>query len=346
MVGLSERNLLGRGKQAAVARRASLDRDETFLFYRDPRVLGTRIATAVQLSNRSDGGLGRLTVNRPFFSLATKWAFGVRIEGFDQLDPIYANGERIAALRHIHRLGEIGAARAIARRATSAVRLHVAYRKSDDDVGVEQRRFGFAQLGLTLRRNDFVRMSHVNRFERSEDFNLGDEAGIFVGLSTKALGGEEDPTYFVRLFEQRGLALGLQGFLSALVSWQARHRHHTWENSLANARVRLTQKLAPRRLLLAKADFRYGSNLDPELQVRLGAESGLRGYPVRQFNGDRSLLLSAESRFFIADVAAAQRCTTEWTRINPCGAATRLSRAKPRSSTSAMTGLAILASAI
>ena len=37
------------------------------------------------------------------------------------------------------------------------------------------------------------------------------------------------------------------------------------------------------------------------MQLRLGAETGLRGYPVRQFTGTRSLLLTAEERVFFAD---------------------------------------------
>ncbi|HEX9724189.1 MAG TPA: hypothetical protein VGC53_07885, partial [Vicinamibacteria bacterium] len=43
---------------------------------------------------------------------------------------------------------------------------------------------------------------------------------------------------------------------------------------------------------------------DPETQLSLGAQNGLRGYPVFQFNGDRSLLFNVEKRFFIADEVA------------------------------------------
>jgi hemolysin activation/secretion protein len=92
-----------------------------------------------------------------------------------------------------------------------------------------------------------------------------------------------------------------QGFLYGLASWNARHRDGELQNSIARFRLNWVQKLSRRRVFLAKADFLYGTNLDPEVQLRLGAESGLRGYPVRQFNGDRSLLFSAEGRWFLAD---------------------------------------------
>jgi hemolysin activation/secretion protein len=54
-------------------------------------------------------------------------------------------------------------------------------------------------------------------------------------------------------------------------------------------------------LFVGTAQLLYGSNLNPEIQIRLGAENGLRGYPVRQFVGDRSLRMSLEERFFISD---------------------------------------------
>jgi hemolysin activation/secretion protein len=141
----------------------------------------------------------------------------------------------------------------------------------------------------------------VNRFERTEDINLGNEAAAFVGISTPSLGGEPGDSYFFFLSERRGFALNADGFLLGTTSWQARHRNGELENALARFRLNLVQKISPRRSLLAKADYHHGSNLDPEVQLRLGAESGLRGYPVRQFDGSRSLLLSFEGRWFLAD---------------------------------------------
>ena len=56
-----------------------------------------------------------------------------------------------------------------------------------------------------------------------------------------------------------------------------------------------------RHTFVSSAVFQHASNLDPEVQLLLGAESGLRGYPVRTFTGTRLVLLSAEERWFAAD---------------------------------------------
>jgi hemolysin activation/secretion protein len=300
-IGLTEENLFGRGKLLSAVHDVNLDREETFVFYQDPRLLGSRLALAAYGSSASDGHDVSLGATRPFYSLDTLWSYQARVEDYDRLDPLYEDGERVDRLRHLRTAAELSAARAVHRGATSALRLHLVYQYTDDVVDTETRQFGILRFGVSSVTHSFRKLTHVNRFERTEDVNLGNEASAFAGISTPTLGGEPGTSYFWNLSERRGIPLNDQGFLSGLASWNARHRDGEIENSVARFRLNWVQKLSIRRVVLAKADFHYGTNLDPEVQLRLGAESGLRGYPVRQFNGNRSLLLSAEGRWFLAD---------------------------------------------
>lgn len=300
-VGLSEVNLFGRGKQLAAGYDVNLDREETYVFFRDPRLLGSRVALAAFGSSASDGHNVSLGAARPFYSLDTLWSFQASAEDFDRLDPIYQDGERVEQLRHLRTAFELSGARAVHRTSTSALRLHLVYQFTDDLVETDMRQFGILQLGVSSVTHAFRKYTHVNRFERTEDVNLGNEAWAFAGVSTPALGGEPGTSYFWNLSERRGIPLNDQGFLFGLASWNARHRDGELQNSIARFRLNWVHKLSLRRVVLAKADFLYGTNLDPEVQLRLGAESGLRGYPVRQFNGNRSLLFSAEGRWFLVD---------------------------------------------
>jgi hypothetical protein len=300
-LGASEKNLFGRGMELRALHSSGLDRDETYVLYRDPRLFGSRVGLSTFYSDASDGHHGALSAHRPFYSLDSLWSFHAGFEDFDRLDPLYENGERIEELRHTRELAEFDVARAVKRSDTSALRLHLGYQLSEDDVELDNRKFGIVQVGLTSVVHSFRELTHVNRFERTEDVNLGNEAAAFVGISTPGLGGESGDSYFFFLSERRGFSLNPEGFLLGAASWQARHRNGSIENSIARFRLDLVQKVSPRRILLAKADYHHGSNLDPEVQLRLGAESGLRGYPVRQFNGTRSLLLGFEGRWFVAD---------------------------------------------
>jgi hypothetical protein len=300
-IGAAEGNLFGLGKEIRALHSSGLDRDETYVLYGDPRFLGSRVALTTFYSDASDGHHGSFFARRPFYSLDSRWSFRAGFEDFDRLDPLFQDGERIEELRHSRRHADFEAARAVRRSGASALRLHFGYQFSEDEVELERRKFGVVQVGLTSVQHAFRKVTHVNRFERTEDVNLGNEAAAFFGISSPSLGGEPGNSYFFFLSERHGFALNPGGFLLGAASWQARHRGGGIENGIARFRLDLVQKLSTRRILLAKADFQHGTNLDPEVQVRLGAESGLRGYPVRQFNGSRSLLLTVEGRWFFAD---------------------------------------------
>ncbi len=300
-VGVSEKNLLGRGQRVEVSRRADLDRQETFFALADPRLAGSPLGLSLTYSDRSDGRRGEARLGRPFFSLQDRWSFGARIEGFDQQDPLYSDGERVAELRHVSRAGDLELARTVRRSDQSALRVDVAYRHRDDQVAGDHRRFGILELGLRSVHHDFVSLSHVNRFEAVEDFNLGSDGRISLGLSTPASGGEPGRVLFLKLSQAAGARLGSRGLLWARAAWSGRHRRGRLENGLGELRVDYLNKLAPRRLLLVLLRYRHGTRLDPETQITLGADEGLRGHEVRQWVGDRSLLLSSELRLFVLD---------------------------------------------
>jgi hypothetical protein len=302
--GLTEGNLLGRGKLLQALYSSDLDRDQTVAVYRDPRVLGSRVALTTLFSAASDGHHVSIWALRPFYSLGTEWSFQMGGEDFDRLDPLYEDGERVEQLRHVRELVRFDLARSVRRTTTSAQRLHLGYEWSRDELPTQLRQFGQVRFGLSSVTHSFRKLTHVNRFERTEDVNLGNETSAFFGISAPYLGGKEGTTFLVQLGERIGFPLNEDGFLLGSASWQARDREGAIENSIARARLDLVQKLSLRRVLLAKADFQYGADLDPEVQLRLGAESGLRGYPVRQFNGTRSLLLSVEGRWFLWDEVA------------------------------------------
>lgn len=300
-VGVSEKNFLGGGQQIEVSRRSDLDRDQTMFSFRDARLFGSRIRAAASLSDRSDGRRAEFDLARPFFALSTAWSFRARLEAFDQRDPVYAGAERVADLRHVARWVELEAGRAVRRTGTGALRMHFAYRHRKDEVADDRRRFGIVEAGLSLMEHRFQRLTHVNRFERAEDFNLGHQLSAAAAVSTPTLGGESGTVFFLSVSERKGLDLGPGRFLAGHVAWGGRHRRGRWENAIGEVRLDGLNRLGARGLMLATARYRHGRNLDPEVQLTLGAHNGLRGYPVHQWVGSRSLLLATEARLFVAD---------------------------------------------
>ena len=299
--GVSEKNLLGLGKSVTVSHRTDLDRTADRVLYRDRQLAGSRFTLIASLANLSDGDDEFFLLNRPYFSLEDAWAFSMGAGMFSRRDPLFADGQEIDRLRHRAQWGDLELGRAVRRRPTSALRFHVAYRIREERIGSDRRDFGIAEVGVRSIGHRFTRLRHVNRFERTEDFNLGAESYATVGLSTSALGGGDDRVLSVAAGHSRGVAFRPDHFLVADIGIVGRRESGRWLNALTLTRARYLRKHATRHLLVGRAELQWGHNLDPEVQLLLGAESGLRGYPVRQFAGTRSLLLSAEERWFVAD---------------------------------------------
>jgi len=303
-LGLAEKNFLGYGKHVELSYRSEIDRDSTRLFLRDPQIAGSQWELASGFAEQSDGRRLDFRLHRPFVALDTRWGYGGRIEAFDQLQPLYESGERVGELKHVRRLGEVGISRALSSNAESksAVRLHLGYRKQEDRLENESRNFGILLFGVSSVTHDFAELSYLNRFGATEDVNLGAETNLGFGVSSELFGGEPENVFFFNLSRKQTLLdLGPGHWLASSMAWSARHRRGQIENSMVDAQLDYIRKPAPRWVFAGAARLLLGANLDPEVQLTLGVNNGLRGYPANGFVGDRSLLLSLEQRWFLID---------------------------------------------
>ena len=300
-LGASERNLLGFGKTVIASRRVNLDRTIDRVIYHDPQLAGSLVRMQASVANLSDGHDQFLALGRSYLSLRDRWSVTGSARRFAQTDPLYEDGLEVDRLDHRGRAGDLEVGRALSRGDTHALRLHGAYRVRAAEVGTEQRRFGIAEVGLRSVSHRFVRLTHVNQFERTEDFNLGAESHATLGLSSAALGGAPGGALFLAAGHRQGLRFRDDHFVVLGIGAGGRRERAAWRNVQVAANLRYLRKHTARTALVGKMDYLHGHRLDPEVQLRLGADSGLRGYPNRQFNGTRSLLLTAEERWFLAD---------------------------------------------
>ena len=144
-VGVSERNLLGWGKEVAASHEVTLDRTANRFWYTDRQLAGSRIALTAAIADLSDGDEQIFTLARPFYSLQDEWAFSVRAIGFNRRDPLFLDGNEVAQLPHRATWGDVELGRAVLRRSASALRLHAAYRLRKESVAGQRRDFGIAE---------------------------------------------------------------------------------------------------------------------------------------------------------------------------------------------------------
>ena len=300
-VGASEKNLFGLGKAITLSHRTTLDRTIDQVVYEDRQVVGSNVGLIASFANLSDGNDQFFVLDREYLSVQDTWAVSLGAGSFDRTDPVFGDGAEIGRLRHRGQWGHLEVGRAVRRGADHAIRVHGAYRLSEERIGGEQRDRGIVEIGVRSVSSRFVRLTHVNQFERTEDINLGAEAYGTVGVSAPVLGGGEGQVVFLAAGHARGLRFRDDHFVLGRIGFSGRHEHGAWRNALTDVGVRYLRKHTLRHALVGKVEYRHGYNLDPEVQLLLGAETGLRGYPVRQFAGDRSLVLSIEERWFFAD---------------------------------------------
>jgi outer membrane protein assembly factor BamA len=312
---LDDSNFLGTGKEVSLARIGTLDRTSNLARYTDPNLLGSRVRLLLSYADNSDGGRQRFEVERPFYSLDTRWAAGLRSFHDDRLESLYSLGKVETAFRHQTDFVEAYGGLSSGLVDDTTHRWEAGFTYSRDDFAYSTRPFFFLGKSLitvplppdrTLAypwvrfesiQNRFVVEKDLDRIQRSEDLNLGRQYSLLLGLSSPTFGGDAS-----RWIAQTAIAEGWRPTPGQIVLAQlggsTRWARGDAENLVAGGRVRWYVRDLGRHVFYASLGADLAHRLDGEDQLLLGGDSGLRGYPIRYQAGDRRVLLTLEQRFF------------------------------------------------
>ena len=305
---LEESNLLGTGKSIGLLYDSTPDRTRNGVEFHDPAFFRPYWQADALVSENSDGAELHLAVERPFMSLETPWSAAISLSETTSLDRIYrgAVAEEPFAVDRRRLLIEGGWA--LHRSPTAATRLTTGFELEDaefrpsESSGVslpEDRHFRWLFVRAERRESDYVKLNWVNRDLRYEDFNLGLELSAQAGFSPGFLGADGDSS-LVRLGLKRGAALGESTWLLSRFGWESRLGEIA-ANQHLSAELFGIHRFGTRRpqTFVARAHYEEGRELDADRQLFADADSGLRGYRLHAFEGDRMLVLNAEHRVFL-----------------------------------------------
>jgi outer membrane protein assembly factor BamA len=323
--GVTEQNLLGRGKNLSLWYRKGAEKGNTIiedaggLRYVDPNILGSWYQTAWTLQKQETGEFLQAVAEHPFYSLETPWSFLVFGEHFRRKSRLIRNGRIAADYEQQDDAGGIDFQVALTRCPPVVHRLGPTYqftqrrirefrilsadmrdleRPADDttsSLGIAYQRLGV----------DFVIEERISRFDRREDFNLANDLDLRVAYSAEALGADEDEWLF-SLSDVQGHAFRKGHFLFLEVSGEGAlgggrlrngvfsvgYDHYLQDTFLDGGPFLHT--------LHWLGSFSYGTDLDVDRLLGLGYPNGLRGYERDAFTGDKRLLVSLEDRIFLA----------------------------------------------
>ncbi len=316
---LQDTNLLGTGRSLDVERSSDVDRTSSQLHYRDPNVGHSRVLLDLGYASNSDGDAKSLQLERPFFSFDSRWAAGLTAASDDRVDSLYRLGHAFEAFRHqeerytlyggLSRRG--GAAETGEDGDTSRVhRFSVGFTYQRDRFGAgldrpapaflpEDRTLAYPWIAFDSVGNDYVKTRNFDQLGRSEDLSLGRRFHLRAGFSSTAFGAGRN-----------------EGVFDSTASWGYRpagHPDHTillsgtasgrygvdgGRNLQAGLKARYYVRNFGTQLFRASFEADATRRLDPEHQLLLGGDSGLRGYPLRYQDGDHRILFSLEQRVF------------------------------------------------
>ena len=305
---LRDYNVLGTGTSVAVGRSRDVDRTSTEFEFSNTRAFGTWASLSYEHATSNDGGRDSVTLVRPFYQLDARWTAGASALRDDRLDSVYNAGNVVSQYRRHERRSEVFGGWSAGLRDGWVQRYTLGVRRLDDGYR--------AEAGLVPPPNlpasetlvlPFVRYELVeDRYEREvnrnligrpEFFALGLAATLDLGRASSGLGSDRSP-WLYKLSVARGFepAEDLRLMIQALASGQ-------FDDGRAQ-RQRLglqTQFYAPQgKRWLFYAAASADRLMRPELPdaLLLGADNGLRGYPLRYQSGTRRALFTVEERFY------------------------------------------------
>jgi len=307
-IRLEELNLLGFGKQLSFEISRNADRSSQTLHWRDPDVRGSRWLDDIAYRDSDDGQAWSFLLERPFYSLDSRWSAGLALLHDVSVEPVYRLGERVAGYGRRAEFGEVYFGRSDGLRDGWAHRMVFGLRREHAEFDVvpaeaapadlpADRRLDYPLLRLEGVQDDFETTRNRDQIARTEDERFGIQYALELGWSMPALGADRDAA-LVHAEASRGWRLGLDDTMFAGAALTTRVESGSPADSLLATGLRFYHPTGPRGVFYAGVSAAAGNSLDADHELTLGGDTGLRGYPLRYQAGSGTALLTVEQRIY------------------------------------------------
>jgi len=306
----SEKNFLGRIKLLEASRKSDIDRSTTSLLYSDPRLFGSRFALRTLYQDSTDGLSRGLSLSHPFFSLDTHWSMSATGQHLVQTSRLFREGETISEFSEISDTVNAFYGFSPGHKNGRTLRYNLGYaylrkvfqqQPGDEGFGLvetpQDQKFSGPVFSFERLRDRYIKVRNYNQFDRIEDFNLGNDLNVSTQLSLPSFGADRSEV-ILNASDAFGVPLTDSANLFYNGSISGRTGAGEVSDLLVSQAAESYWRISPKQTLYARLALDVGIHLDGQDQLLLGGDTGLRGYPSRQFAGDRRLLLTLEHRLF------------------------------------------------
>ena len=305
-----EENLFGWGKSVTVAYESTHERNSWYYRYFDPNVFNSRWRVNLVHADLSDGSQDEIHIDRPFYSLATPWTWGIEGSRVKLIDHLYSESVSVVSGNSDREHVRLWGGARLPGSSLTTRRLIVGWEHRRDlfsnwtweDDGSpylppEDRVIEGPSLSYEQVADSFIVVRGFRAWSVQEDVALGPNFDVASIVSAPVFGGDRQRLLLAgagHAARQRGnwLLLGDAWFSGRLEG-------STAHNLVAGFQVGAAQ-LGHRGWqirLFAESSRR----LDRDRQLALGADLGLRGWDPDYFDGTGRAVLNIQWRRLIKE---------------------------------------------
>lgn len=307
-IQLEELNLFGHGKHLAFDFSNDVDRSSYTMRWRDPDVWGSRWRSELALRDSDDGAGTFVALERPFYSLDTRWSAGFEFAQEESIENVYHLGEAVAAYGQDKDQAEIrfGWSRGLqdgwTHRLIAGLRHEQAtFKMAPAEVAPPalpvNRDLAYPFLRLEGVQDDFETVRNRDQIARTEDLQFGLRYAFEIGLADGAFGSDRSAA-LLRAEASRGYRFDDRQSLFVQGSLTGRLEHGALADGRLFGGARYYRETGPKSTFFAALSGEFGHALDADHEIAIGGDTGLRGYPLRYQNGSGRALLTVEQRYY------------------------------------------------
>jgi outer membrane protein assembly factor BamA len=308
-VDLSDSNVLGLGKSLAISHSSNVDRSSNGVSYGDPNLFGSRWTLGAADINASDGDQRTFALQQPFYSLDTPWMATVKAMKFDRTVSRYNLGDIVDQFQRDENYYEVsgglstGLVDGWTRRVYAGMRYdqnvfaQVPGTATPAAILPPNRTLSYPFIAAELVQDDFRKAGDQNQIGRTEDLFFGTHLYAEIGYSGNAFGANQNDL-LLTTSAAKGYQLTplTQLFLAGTIS--SRLQSGSIRNLFVDGTATYYWRWQDDKVLFMFLNGTTTHALDPDSQLLIGGDTGLRGYPLRYESGTSRGLLTVEQRFY------------------------------------------------
>ena len=307
-VQIQEKNLLGRGQEFEIEWESDVERESLTFLFADPHFLRSYTQLAVMYSDADDGDTKYFRLNRPFYSLDTRWSAGTTLSDSTFDTERWEYGKRVGRFRTDAQFYELGGGWSAGLRDGWVQRWTYGATYSQSDFAPvpgyqlggplpPDQKFVYPWVGFELVEDAFEERENQDQIRRTEDVLVGLSGWVRLGYAPESLGSETDAV-LLSAYARDGVDFNPRQSLFGSAWLSGRYEQGEIRNGILGAEARFYWATSSRSKFFGSVSGTTTEQLDANQQLTLGGDTGLRGYPFAYQAGTSRALLTLEQRYY------------------------------------------------